>query len=98
MKPDVTSVTKNAQKTNNSYSARYAAATQTSPENIISEIEELITNYQRREFNFHDDLFTENKKRLKRFCELIIEKKLNIIWVCMSRADYIKPEILKLMK
>jgi radical SAM superfamily enzyme YgiQ (UPF0313 family) len=69
-----------------------------SPENVICEIEELVNGYGVSEFNFNDDLFTANKKRLERFCELIIEKQFDIHWVCMSRADYIHPEILKLMK
>jgi len=69
-----------------------------SPENVIREIEELVNKYGVSEFNFNDDLFTANKKRLRKFCELIIEKSLNIQWVCMSRADYIQPEILRLMK
>lgn len=69
-----------------------------SPENVVQEIEELVQTYGISEFNFNDDLFTANKKRLLRFCELIIKKKLNIRWVCMSRADYIHPDILKFMK
>ncbi|MBI4690181.1 MAG: radical SAM protein [Nitrospirae bacterium] len=69
-----------------------------SPENVIKEMEHLISVYGIREFNFNDDLFTADKKRLIKFCEIIIEKKLNISWVCMSRADYIQPEVLQLMK
>ncbi|MCL4455817.1 MAG: B12-binding domain-containing radical SAM protein [Nitrospirae bacterium] len=69
-----------------------------SPENVVAEIEHLINDYGIREFNFNDDLFTADKKRLSRFCELLIEKNLDIKWVCMSRADYIQPDILKLMK
>ena len=69
-----------------------------SPENVMDEIEHLINDYGVMEFNFNDDLFTANKKRLIKFCELLIERKLNTKWICMSRADYIKPEILILMK
>lgn len=69
-----------------------------SPENVVCEIEELVTRYGVSEFNFNDDLFTANKKRLRRFCGLIIEKQLKIHWVCMSRADYIQPDVLSLMK
>lgn len=69
-----------------------------SPENVINEIENLINAYGVKEFNFNDDLFTANKKRLKHFCELLIKKDLNVKWVCMSRADYIERDILVLMK
>lgn len=69
-----------------------------SPENVVNEIEGLINAYDIKEFNFNDDLFTANKKRLKHFCELLIKKDLNIKWVCMSRADYIEDETLVLMK
>ncbi|MGK5090444.1 radical SAM protein [Deltaproteobacteria bacterium TL4] len=70
-----------------------------SPENVIEEIQEIIQNYQAKEFNFNDDLFTANKRRLQRFCELLLEKKLPIRWICMSRADYsLDLELLRLMK
>ena len=71
---------------------------QRSPENVVNEIEQLINVYGVMEFNFNDDLFTANKKRLIKFCDLLIEKELNIKWICMSRADYIEPDILRLMK
>jgi len=69
-----------------------------SPENVVAEIEHLVEKYGIREFNFNDDLFTSHKNRLERFCRLVTEKKLGIKWVCMSRADYIEPELLRLMK
>jgi radical SAM superfamily enzyme YgiQ (UPF0313 family) len=34
-----------------------------------------------------DSLFTMPKKRLMEFCDLLIEKKLGIKWICYARAD-----------
>ena len=65
---------------------------------VIEEIEECVTKYNCNEINFNDDLFTADKKRVKEFCRKIIEKKIKIRWIAMSRADYISSEILALMQ
>ncbi|MFH2058560.1 MAG: radical SAM protein [Pseudomonadota bacterium] len=49
-----------------------------SPENIIEEIEYLISNYGVKEICFQDDQFVWDKKRILELCRLILEKKLNI--------------------
>ncbi|MFA5779099.1 MAG: radical SAM protein [Elusimicrobiota bacterium] len=49
-----------------------------SPENIIREIEELITNYGVKEICFSDDQFFVEKKWVHEICDIIIEKKYNI--------------------
>lgn len=53
-----------------------------SPENVVSEIEYLMSNYGIEEFHILDDVFTLNKGRVERFCEMIIERKLDIAWKC----------------
>lgn len=69
-----------------------------SPENVVNEIEHCIRDFDIREFNFTDELFTANHARVKAFCEEIIKRNLKIAWVCMSRAGGVSLEILKLMK
>ncbi len=46
-----------------------------------------------------DSLFTMPKKRLIRFCELLIEQKTKVKWVCYARADDLTDEhVVSLMK
>jgi len=71
---------------------------QRSVNKIIEEIEDCANNYGCDEFNFNDDLFTADRDRVKELCDKIIEKKINIKWVAMSRADYIDIDLLKIMK
>jgi len=71
---------------------------QRSVNKIIEEMEDCANNYSCDEFNFNDDLFTADKNRVRKFCDKIIEKKINVSWVAMSRADYIDMDLLKIMK
>jgi radical SAM superfamily enzyme YgiQ (UPF0313 family) len=71
---------------------------QRSVDKIIEEIEDCVNKYGSDEINFNDDLFTADKKRLEEFCNKVIEKKMAIRWIAMSRADYINDDLLKIMK
>lgn len=47
----------------------------------------------------YDDNFTTNKTRVKSLCKRMIEEKLNLQWVCYTRADALgDEEMLHLMK
>jgi len=71
-----------------------------SAENIVKEIEFLIKKYDYNEFHILDDLFTNDRKRVVKFCNLVIKKKLNISWKCGNgiRVGTVDFELLKLMK
>lgn len=69
-----------------------------SAQKIVEEIEFLIDNYGIKEISFYDDTFTLSKKNVKDFCNIIIEKKIDVTWSCMSRVDFIDEEMLGLMK
>jgi len=69
-----------------------------SAEKIIEEIELLQKKYGVKEIQFYDDTFTANRLNLKKFCNLILEKKLKISWCCFSRVDTVDKETLALMK
>lgn len=69
-----------------------------SPENILKEIEFLKEEYKIREIIFYDDIFTFNRERIIKLCQLLIEKKLNIRWKCETRVNFIDEELLKVMK
>ncbi len=65
---------------------------------VMREIEGCINKYGIREFNFHDELFTVNKKRTIEFCQEVVERNLDIAWVCMIRVDFADEETLGWMK
>lgn len=69
-----------------------------SVQNVADEIEECLNKYGIGEFNFHDELFTINKKRTIEFCDEVKKRKLDIAWVCMCRVDYLDTETLKAMR
>ncbi|MBW2251993.1 MAG: B12-binding domain-containing radical SAM protein [Deltaproteobacteria bacterium] len=49
-------------------------------------------------FYFSDDTFTISKKRVIEICRKILEKKLKIVWVAISRVNYVNDEIIYWMK
>lgn len=68
-----------------------------SPENFVAELE-LLYKKGIRFFYFSDDTFTVNKGRVVEICKAILNKGLRIVWVAISRADYINETILSWMR
>ena len=66
-----------------------------SPGNVVDEMQFLIDKYGMGEFTFVDDTFSIDKERALAICELIIQRRLGIIWNCNCRADTVSPELLK---
>jgi radical SAM superfamily enzyme YgiQ (UPF0313 family) len=68
--------------------------------NIIDEIEKYIKEYNVRKFHFYDDNFLLSAKRMNEFCDLVIQRGLDIEWICLGRSDTINrhPEVLNKMK
>ena len=70
-----------------------------SPERIANQIESLHNNQGINEIIFYDDNIVTDRKFVEKFCNLLLEKKLNISWTCFGRADFIRHlDVLKLMK
>ena len=69
-----------------------------SPEYVISELEHLIEKYDIGYFLIQDDEFTTDPERVKKICQMIIDRKLKIEWWCHSRVDTVTEEILLLMR
>jgi len=70
---------------------------QRSPENVVDELEELWGDgYQT--CVIVDDLFTQNRKRVQRICELIRERGIEMSLYCESRVDRADISLLKDMK
>lgn len=75
-----------------------------SAENVVSEIEFCVDNYDTHCFVFYDDLFTTSSsqeiERVKNICNLLIAKELEVFWEVELRADVIcklGQEVLNLM-
>lgn len=69
-----------------------------SAKSLIEEIKMLQKEYGIRQIMFYDDTFTTYKDNVRKFCELLLENKMNLSWCCFSRVDFIDLDLLKLMK
>jgi len=69
-----------------------------SPKNVVNEIQECVEKFSINNFFFRADTFTWSKKWVIEVCEEILERDLNIKWVCNSRVDTVDKERLRLMK
>ena len=71
-----------------------------SPKRIIEELENARSKYKTRSFEIVDDNFTNDMRRAKQICQLIIDHKLEMKWACYNgiRADKLDDELVTLMK
>jgi len=69
-----------------------------SPENVVAEIEDLVRRYGAKVVFFYDDTFNADPKRVGRICDLILERKLDVLWRCEARLDLIDKPLLAKMK
>ena len=71
-----------------------------SPEIVVKELKMLKEKYGVQEFHIEDDNFTMNRHYVKKFCEKLIEEKINLPWFCASglRIDSLNENLLKIMK
>jgi anaerobic magnesium-protoporphyrin IX monomethyl ester cyclase len=67
-------------------------------EDVVDEIRYLRDTYSVEDFTFWDDLFTMSRQRVFSICNLLLERKLHIRWICLVRVDTIDEELLELMK
>lgn len=66
-------------------------------EDVLSEIQYLITNFDLDGIYFADDLISPNKNYLSDFCLKIKESGISFYWGCNLRADTCKKEELQMM-
>ncbi len=69
-----------------------------SPEYIIEHVAMLNRTYGIRHVFFYDDLFTFDRQRVKRFCELKKQKQLRVTYNCIARLEHVDQELLTLLK
>ncbi len=66
--------------------------------NIIQEIKKLTIEYGAEKIYFYDDTFTLRRDRVIELCQSFLHENVKFKWICMSRADCLDDELLKLMK
>lgn len=69
-----------------------------SAEHVVDEIQMLQRRYGIREVNFYDDTFTIYKQNVARFCDLVVERGIDLTWSCFARTDCVNPKLLQKMK
>jgi radical SAM superfamily enzyme YgiQ (UPF0313 family) len=69
-----------------------------SADHVVDEIQRLQARYGIREVSFYDDTFTIYKQQVARFCELIVERRIDLTWSCFARTDCVSPGLLAKMK
>ena len=69
-----------------------------SAENVVDEMEHLVTDHDIEMVAFMDDTFTINKKRVYEICKIMKDRDLDNYWGCTARVDTISEELLKTMK
>ena len=69
-----------------------------SPEYIYEHIQYLNTRFKIRHINIYDDLFTTNRPRITKLCDLLISKPLGVQFNCAVRVGYADDELLKMLK
>ena len=77
------------------YNAAFHAGqrSELSAERIISQIQHLQERYGAMYIKFYEDNFTFNRKRLRLFCQSIIDRRIKLKWDCESRADLSEADI-----
>ena len=69
-----------------------------SVENVVAEIEHLVTTYAIDTIWFVDDTFTLNKNRVMEFCRLMTERNIRISWGCQAHVKTADEEMFRAMK
>jgi radical SAM superfamily enzyme YgiQ (UPF0313 family) len=69
-----------------------------SPENVVDELEHIMTHYNIEKFGFDDDTFTIVPDHTVGICNEILERGLDIAWGCNVRVDTLNEDMITLMK
>lgn len=68
------------------------------PRKMISEVEYLISEYGKKMFVFGDNTFNTELDRVDEFCDLLLQKNIQILWSASLRADIMTQEVADKMK
>jgi len=65
---------------------------------VLDAIEKILASVHVKRIVIKDDTFTANRKRAMRICRGILDRKLNFLWGCDTRADVLDEELLRTMR
>jgi anaerobic magnesium-protoporphyrin IX monomethyl ester cyclase len=68
-----------------------------SAQSLVQEARMLKERYKIDAFYFIDDLFTVNKDNVIKFCRLLKEEKLGLMWGCSSKVSTLNEDIVRAM-
>jgi len=68
-----------------------------SPELVVSDIQRLVEEFGVEQICFRDQVFTVNREHAAAICRLLIERELEVVWICETRYDVVDAELLELM-
>jgi len=69
-----------------------------SPTNVVDEMEQIANDYLPDLIVIQDDFFMFDKERTITICKEILDRDLNVDWVCTGRVDMVDEEVLGWMK
>ncbi len=69
-----------------------------SPKRVVEEVKFMIDKYGSKGIYFINDNFTIRKKETIEFCDLMKQEKIDLQWICDTRADMINRELLAKMR
>jgi len=68
------------------------------PGRVVDEISNMVEKYGTKGVYFLGDNFTINRERTVELCRLIKKAKLDVEWVCDTRADMVSRDLLRTMR
>ena len=68
------------------------------PDRVIADLNYLNDRYGFDSFQFYDDIFTTNRKRVLALCERLLSNGRHYRWMCFTRTDLVDPELCRMMK
>lgn len=69
-----------------------------SAERVVEMMQHLHDRFGINDVIIHDDAFVLNRKRVERFCALLLETGHGMTWGCNARVNMVDPDILRVMK
>ncbi|MDD5145721.1 MAG: radical SAM protein [Candidatus Pacebacteria bacterium] len=69
-----------------------------SPNRIIEMVKVLVNKYGIKDIYFDDDHFLVSKERVKEFCRLLKEEKIDLTWSAVGRIDSVDEELISIIK
>lgn len=68
------------------------------PGNVVAEIQKIVAAYKPTHLWFADDVFTVNKRWLRKFHQQMLDAGLSVPFECIARADRLDEEMIRILK